>query len=115
MDILEHDDLISWEALSTKYDLSASHKKTYNMIKNTCTPSNLPRNTKVDAHRYPTFLWKDGSTLPKIKAKSIYTLLNSDTSVIEHINTLWYVNHTPHTWQKTFEKLWRSPIPPKVK
>lgn len=67
------------------------------MIKTTCAPLDLPKNTQVDAHRYLTFLWKDGSTLPQIKTKSIYTLLNSDTVVIEHINTLWYVNHTSLT------------------
>lgn len=115
MDILENDNLITWEDLSSKYNLPALHKRTYNMIRNACKTLNLPRNTHVHVHRYLSFLWKDGSPLPKIKANVIYNSLNHDTSVIDHVNTLQNVHHNPTAWYKIFENLWKSPIPPKIK
>ena len=115
MDIMENDTLISWNSLSTRFDLPNSQIRTYNLIKNACASLNLPRNTKVDSHHYLSFRWRDGTLLTKIKAKDIYKFLNSDTSVTDHINKIWYCNLNTTEWQKSFDKLWKYPIPPKVK
>lgn len=114
MDILDHNQLISWEDLANQFDIPASHKRTYNLIKMACSHLNLPRNTDVDSHRFLSFRWQDGTHLSSIKAKDIYRFLNHDTSVSQHLNVIWYSSFSSSDWHKMFDKLWKAPIPPKI-
>ncbi|XP_057851145.2 uncharacterized protein LOC131061466 [Cryptomeria japonica] len=114
MDILDHNQLISWEDLANQFDIPASHKRMYNLIKMACSHLNLPRNTDVDSHRFLSFRRQDGTHLSSIKAKDIYRFLNHDTSVSQHLNVIWYSSFSSSDWHKMFDKLWKAPIPPKI-
>ena len=114
IDILENDNLASWQDIRLKFNLPDSHKRTYNMIVNACHPLNLPRRCDVDSHRFLYFRWDDGSLLHKIKAKDIYKVLNKDHSILSHLNTTWYMNLDSLEWHKILDKFWKSHIPPKI-
>ena len=101
--------------MARRVDLPISQIRTYNLTKNACASLNLPRCTDVDTHGYLSFRWRDGSFLTKIKAKDIYKFLNSNDSMTNNINKIWYCNLSSTKWKKAFDKLWKSHISPKVK
>lgn len=98
IDILEHGDIPSWEELSLKFNLPSSQKRTYHLIKQACVDLGLLKHCYVDLHSFLSFKWADGILLSKIKAQNIYAILNSDSSIINHANMLWYSNLSVLQW-----------------
>ncbi|XP_059068323.1 uncharacterized protein LOC131858872 [Cryptomeria japonica] len=114
-DILEHGSLISWEDLSARFNIPPAQKRTYNLIMHACTLLGLPKDCDIDSHRFLAFGWADGTPLTKTKARNIYSLLAYDTSIISHVNMIWYSNFSVLQWKKNFSRLWKNAIDPKVK
>ncbi|XP_057861679.2 uncharacterized protein LOC131070153 [Cryptomeria japonica] len=113
IDLFEHNQLMPWNDLKTKFNIPDSQKKTYNMIVK--ATKDLPMTCYVDSNRFLQCKWPDGNIFSKIKAKNIYNVINHNSSIIEHINALWYTSLDSCSWKKLLNHLWKGPIEPKIK
>ncbi|XP_057840597.2 uncharacterized protein LOC131050442 [Cryptomeria japonica] len=113
IDIFENDRLIHWDELKSKFNLSDSHKRTYNMIVR--ASRSIPNVCHVDSNSYQKIKWPGGIIISRLKSKNIYSIINNNNDIIKHINDTWYVNLDVHSWNKIFDNLWKSSIDPKIK
>ncbi|XP_059064555.1 uncharacterized protein LOC131856693 [Cryptomeria japonica] len=113
IDIFENDRLIHWDELKSKFNLSDSHKRTYNMIVR--ASRSIPNVCHVDSNSYQKIKWPGGIIISGLKSKNIYSIINDNNDIIKHINDTWYVNLDVHSWNKIFDNLWKSSIDPKIK
>ncbi|XP_059076776.1 uncharacterized protein LOC131876029 [Cryptomeria japonica] len=113
IDIFEMDRLILWDDLKSKFKLPDSHKKTYSMIVK--ASKNIPFLCHVDSNSYLKIKWPDGIIISKLKAKNIYSVLNYNVDVINHVNNIWNTDLDISSWKKYFDYLWKISIDPKIK
>ena len=84
IDVFENDRLIQWDELKFKFNLSDSHIKMYNMIVR--ANRNIPTVCHVDSNSYLKIKCRGNIIISMLKAKNIYSIINSNNDIIRHIN-----------------------------
>ncbi|XP_057819421.2 uncharacterized protein LOC131032462 [Cryptomeria japonica] len=87
IDIFENDRLIHLDELKSKFNLSDSHKRTYNMIVR--ASRSIPNVCHVDSNSYQKIKWPGGIIISGLKSKNIYSIININNDIIKHINDTW--------------------------
>ena len=76
---------------------------------------NIPTVCHVDSNSYLKIKWLGDIIISMLKAKNIYSIINSNNDIINHINDTWYANLDVPSWNKIFDSIWKSSIDPKIK
>lgn len=92
--------LILWDDLKNKFKLPDSHKKTYSMIVK--ASKDIPTLCHVNSNSYLKIKWPNGIIISKLKAKNIYSILNYNVDIINHINNIWNTDLDISSWMKVF-------------
>ncbi|XP_057849360.2 uncharacterized protein LOC131060216 [Cryptomeria japonica] len=111
-DLFEGDLLPSWDAIKSKFDIPDSQRRTYNMVRQ--ASRHLPSVCNVDSLRHLHCLWPGGVAMDCLKAKHIHSVINQNKDIFSHVNSTWHLSLDDKMWSKVFQRLWKSPVEPKI-
>lgn len=105
--------LLRWCDIIEKFHIPPSHHKTYSMLRDACSPFDLSKPCQSDSFRFLSFQWPDGSSLPNVKAKSVYDVLVNDLSILSHVKSCWKLNQDHNFCKRFLSTCGTGPLSPK--
>lgn len=110
--ILKDSSLISWDALSTTFNLPISQARTYNILKNALDPI-LSSSSPPTLSPISSLCWVDSSPFPLMKEKLVYYSLANFEDILTHFNNVWNLTWDSKKWHSALLRFWSAPTEPK--